>query len=286
MKKDTRWITIPEDTLHTPVSTPAKKSEGLKSMASAPVKNKFFWGVGFVAVILVSSAMLAPDQFNKIVQGNLFDAPGVTPPTLSQTVSALGVLPSGAPASAPAAPEAPAAPPANPNQVVVQPETTPVDVQVTPLVSAVQAPQASVEQDANARLIKELKKQVEDLKAQQQQMAAAPAPADLHAAASTDAATTTAILGQTSPEGYRLNSHRAPASPQVVLQQNLAGGYRAVPLKSSVRRGSSAAVSAYRANLKGVKGTPDSGPADVAGIALIATFLMVLAWKAYKLSRA
>lgn len=283
MKKDTRWITIPEDTLHTPVSTPAKKSEGPKSMASAPVKNKFFWGVGFVAVVLVSSAMLAPDQFNTIIQGNLFDAPGVIPPTLTQTVSSLGILPSGAPSATSSTPEFLVTLPANLDQVVVQPETTPVSVQVVPLVSAplpsVPAPDP-IALDANARLIAELKKQVEDLKAQQQQTAAAPAPVDLHAAASTEAATTTTFLGQTSPEGYRLNAHRAPVSPQVVLQQNLAGGYRAVPSSAA-----SVPSSTYRANLSGVRGTPDSGPREVTTIALIMTFLIVIGWKGYKLSR-
>ncbi|MCK5608177.1 hypothetical protein KAR91_40220, partial [Candidatus Pacearchaeota archaeon] len=71
-KKQTNWITIPEETVHTPVSN--KKGE-------PPVKNKLFWGASFVVLIVVTFALLAPSQFNELLRGSLFDAPGAGNPT-------------------------------------------------------------------------------------------------------------------------------------------------------------------------------------------------------------
>ncbi len=106
MKKSTHWVTIPEETLHTPVSNTGKKAE-TRSQAtkSGEVKHKFFWGVGFVVVVIASFGVLAPQQFGRVLQGNLFDAPGVEAPDVGQSIPALGVLPTGN-TPAPATPDA------------------------------------------------------------------------------------------------------------------------------------------------------------------------------------
>ncbi|MFC1734451.1 hypothetical protein ACFL6I_29485, partial [candidate division KSB1 bacterium] len=71
MKKQTNWITIPEETLHTPVSG-AGQSQNL----SRPVKNKWAWGIGFVVLVFAAFAALAPSQFSELLKGSLFDTTG------------------------------------------------------------------------------------------------------------------------------------------------------------------------------------------------------------------
>lgn len=74
MKKSTHWITIPEEKIH----TPASEKKGGKKDGKQDVKNKFLWGLGFVVIIVVAFALLAPDQFNSLLKGSLFDTSGVT----------------------------------------------------------------------------------------------------------------------------------------------------------------------------------------------------------------
>ncbi len=70
--KKTNWITIPDEKNHTPASGKAK------SQGAVPVKNKLFWGVGFIVLIFAAFALLAPSQFSQLLQGNLFDTSGVS----------------------------------------------------------------------------------------------------------------------------------------------------------------------------------------------------------------
>lgn len=77
-KKTAHWITIPDEKLHTPVA-----DAGENQKVSKPVKNKWFWGIAFVVVIVVTFALLAPNQFNELLRGSLFDAPGVGSPVAS-----------------------------------------------------------------------------------------------------------------------------------------------------------------------------------------------------------
>ena len=74
MKKQTNWITIPDDTIHTPVS---EKKEAKKS-GEKPVKNKIFWGISFAILVVASFALLAPTQFGELLKGSLFDTSGVS----------------------------------------------------------------------------------------------------------------------------------------------------------------------------------------------------------------
>ncbi len=298
MKSSTTWITIPEETFHTPVSTQEPRPKTDKKSASE-VKHKFFWGVGFAVVLVVSFAMLAPQQFNTVIQGNLFDAPGVEAPEITQVVQPLGVLSTQSQTLGVQTPALSGAEVAN-EEIVVQPETSPVSIQVAPLAlenpEPVEIPAAAPSPvlDANQRLLQELRQQVGDLRNEQPisvpfVLPSVPGlalpnltlPLDLRAAAP-EAAATTAIFGETSPTGYRLNTHRVTVSPQTVLQQNLSGGqYVTQPQTSQIRVNSPL----YQANLSRAQATPDTGPHDVMLVAFILTFIGLLGWKAVKLGR-
>jgi hypothetical protein len=159
MKKQTHWITIPEEKLHTPASSETKK--GAQKTGEKPVTNKIFWGAGFVVLVFVSFALLAPSQFSALLKGSLFDTAGVTeknmqvslipektktplPPVKDTTTPTATPAPA-APATTPAATPAdatataaatattPAAAPATDNNVVVKPEDQPVDISVKPI---------------------------------------------------------------------------------------------------------------------------------------------------------
>lgn len=172
-KKSAQWITIPEASLHTPVSGVAKAPPS-KAGKTELVKNKLFWGIGFVVVVVAAFAVLAPTQFSKLLQGNvLFDSPGVSGTDTTALINPLNLLPQqggatkpsdatvtppasqGSSATPPAdqgtsasdsgtsqdslkpsAPEAPSAP-ANPPQAepVVKPQDQPINVAVEPIVT-------------------------------------------------------------------------------------------------------------------------------------------------------
>lgn len=289
MKSSTQWVTIPEERIHTPVSNPVKRSDAKPQTRALAVRHKFFWSVGFVAVILVSFAMLSPQQFGSIIQGNLFDAPGVEAPDLTQALRPINVLPVTPEVTDAAQKEqTPAVSVTESN--VVQPETTAVDVQIAPLSTGQPAETDNTlqaELDANKRLIEELKKQVDALQGGQPQVFMPPViipflPTDLRSSAP-ETAEITANLGQTASGGpYQMNTHKVTLDPRMVLEQNRAAGRYVIRPQTSLYAPSTLA---YQADLSRVKGTPDSGPKEVMTVALIMTFVIVLGWKAYKLSR-
>lgn len=85
MKKTTNWITIPEEKIHTPASDEGGGKTSKKS--SAPkVKNKLFWGAGFVVLIIASFALLAPAQFGQLLKGSLFDTSGLSPEEMKVSI--------------------------------------------------------------------------------------------------------------------------------------------------------------------------------------------------------
>jgi cytoskeletal protein RodZ len=92
-KKSTQWITIPENTLHTPVSGAAKPAEKAKPGSSDLVRNKFFWGIGFVVLLVAAFAVLAPAQFSGLLKGSLFDTTGVPPSQTSGVINPVNLLP-------------------------------------------------------------------------------------------------------------------------------------------------------------------------------------------------
>lgn len=128
------WVTVPEETLHTPVS---KESAKPKKQTEEPVRHKFFWGVSFVVVIVAVTALLAPQQFANILQGNLFETSDLSAPVIDQGIEPLEILPAKT-VEEKATETATAAPtPKTPeSQPVVEPETEAVSIQVEPVVTA------------------------------------------------------------------------------------------------------------------------------------------------------
>ncbi len=146
-KKSAQWVTIPEATLHTPVSEGAQAPKP-KAKGSSPdfVKNKLFWGAGFVVVLVAAFAVMAPTQFGKLLQGNvLFDTSGVSGGDTAGFISPLNLLPQAAEPKKESekTPDTVVAPavdetlkPAAPEEVaepVVKPQDKPMDVTVVPL---------------------------------------------------------------------------------------------------------------------------------------------------------
>lgn len=84
MKKNTHWITVPEETIHTPVSG---KGEPKSKKESKTVKNKLFWGAGFIIMVVIAFAALAPSQFSALLRGSLFDDSGLLPPEAGETMT-------------------------------------------------------------------------------------------------------------------------------------------------------------------------------------------------------
>jgi hypothetical protein len=301
--KSTHWVTIPEETVHTPASNPSKKTGKMSKT------GKFFWGAGFVIVVVVAVALMAPQQMANILQGNLFEQSGITP---------LAVIPSEEPAVDETATE-PTTPtaevPAQPEDVtVVQPETEAVTVQVEPAVTeepvaettvteqpteatptevaaeTIEVPGAIKEElDANRKLLEELSNQVTEFKEKDQEktkiiedLAGMVTEGTMKPAAETlpPAVTTTTALGQV-PTGYRANTHTVTISPYETLQKNTA--YMEAKQKGAYA--STTAQQDYSAQLARAQGTPDSGPREILLVALALAFAAMLGWKISKLAR-
>ncbi len=68
-QKETVWITIPDEAtpaLEATVNTPYEGSTN-------KVTNKAFWGVGFVALVIFSSVLFAPQEIVGLMKAQLFD---------------------------------------------------------------------------------------------------------------------------------------------------------------------------------------------------------------------
>lgn len=74
-KKETVWITIPDEATSVATNTPVLDalSKEVKKEPSDKVKNRAFWGGGFVVLVAFVSLLLAPQEFASLMQGNLFD---------------------------------------------------------------------------------------------------------------------------------------------------------------------------------------------------------------------
>ena len=318
--KTTHWVTIPEEAIHTPASKPSPKTG---KMTPA---GKFFWGAGFVIVIVITAALVAPKQMANLLQGNLFEQSGITP---------LNVVPTENPAAETTTTEQPAAeqPAETPTQpadvTVVQPETEAVTVQVEPVATEQPAPAETTttgtttpavvteqpvaettevaagttevpgaikdELDANRKLLEELSKQVTEFKEKDAEKT--KIIEDL----------TGIVQDQTTGE----NLHPAPTEtlPPAVTTTTALGqvptGYKVnahtvkiTPYQAlqqntaQMETGQAGAYAGsvtqqeYNAQLARAQGTPESGPKEILLITMALTFAAMLGWKISKLARA
>jgi len=291
-KKSTHWVTIPEEVIHTPASKPARKRGGMSG------KSKLFWGAGFVVVVIVTVALLAPQQMANILQGNLFEQSGFQP---------LEVIPEGEPAEE--AVEEPAEETVTgPEDVtVVEAETEAVSIQIEPVTveepaeqpaepvteePAEEAGTIQEELDANRQLLEQLSQQIAEFKEKDEEKTEIiedlagivqdqingtvrpSAPTTLPPAV----ATTTAI-GQV-PMGYRINTHTVQITPHQVLQQNTA------QLQAQQIALADITAADYSAQLAQADGIPDTGPKEALLLTLTLVFIALLGWKIARFARA
>jgi hypothetical protein len=298
-KKSTHWVTIPEETIHTPVSGSPKNDGNMSG------KSKLFWGAGFIVLVIVTVALLAPQQMASILQGNLFEQSGFQP--IEAIPEETGTSAEGTAAEQPVV--TPAEEPES--TTVVKPETEAVTIQVEPIVAEQPAEELAAEKpvaeqpaeetevsagikqelDANRQLLEDLSKQVAEFKEKDQQkteiiedltkIAQEQTTEEVHPSAPetvSPAVTTTAAIGQV-PTGYRVNTHTVTITPQQALQQNTAQ----FQMQQTV---AAVANADYRAQLAQAEGTPDSGPKEALLLALSLAFISLLGWKIGKFARA
>jgi hypothetical protein len=291
-KKSTHWVTIPEETIHTPASKSSKK-EGKMSG-----KSKLFWGAGFVVVVIVTFALLAPQQMANILQGNLFEQSGIQPleviPVEDDTDVQVEVEPEPETAE-------------SEDDIAVEAETEAVSIQIEPVTveepveelaeEAVEEPDeeepaGSIQEelDANRQLLEELSKQIAEFKEKDEEKTAIiedltgmvqdQAEGEIRPSASEivpSAVSTTTVIGQ---PGYKVNTHTVAVTPHQVLQQNTA------QLQAQQYVAADLTAQDYNAQLAAAQGTPDSGPKEVLLFSLVLSFLALLGWKIGKLARA
>lgn len=296
-KKTSHWVTIPEETVHTPVSKKKKKSAD-----SMPAKNKIFWGAGFVVLVIFTFALLAPTQMATILQGNLFDQGLTVVPegafedpqssTVQEEVTEEDIVKE-------VAEEVEVEPEID---LAVEPVTEAVSIQIDPVATEEKTDEEVVEAeaevvteepeeelDANQKLLEELSQQVADLKEKDEEktkiiedLATMVEEEELHSSAEvTPAVTATTTIGSTTT-GYKVNTHTVTMTPHEALAINTAQYQSA---QATVAAGGVTAAD-YSAQLSSADGTPESGPKEAMLLALTLTFIALLGWKMRKISRA
>jgi len=130
MKKQTHWITIPDEKLHTPVSGEGEATEGKEKTGEKPVRYKFIWGIGFAVLLVAVFALLAPSQFSALLRGSLFDTAGVTEEELK--INLIPEKKTETITETPATPEEEVAPAAE-ETIVTKPQEEAVAISVTPV---------------------------------------------------------------------------------------------------------------------------------------------------------
>ena len=126
--KETVWITIPDE--GTPVldacTAELRSANTTKRVSADKVKNRAFWGSGFVVLVAFVGLLLAPQQVADLLQGNLFDGGFQVVPDYEeqQTGALFGEDEAEGDAETEAAPV---------DESVVVPESDAVSIQVEPI---------------------------------------------------------------------------------------------------------------------------------------------------------
>ncbi len=75
--KEPIWITIPEESSSLSADETAKPKSKKRNIEK--VENKFFWGIGLIALLVFTAILLAPQQFAGVLKAQLFDSYQVVP---------------------------------------------------------------------------------------------------------------------------------------------------------------------------------------------------------------
>ncbi|MCK5140211.1 MAG: hypothetical protein KAQ85_10250, partial [Thermodesulfovibrionia bacterium] len=295
--KSTHWVTIPEETIHTPASGNSKDSGN-----GIVTKNKIFWGTGFVALLIFTATLLAPRQVISILRGDILEDQGFKSleliPDFDEQENAFideepeEVVEEVIEESSPL------------DDVVVSAETDSVSISIEPVTSLSgvepveevdepvtdDKPETIKEElDANRQLLEELSAQIAEMKEKddektqiiedlseialeqmEKQALHTSAPVVPTYVPSYPSVATTTSLGQL-PSGYRLNTHIVTITPQQVLLQNIA--QMQAPTDTAYAAVQPEAQQLYQAQLSGAQGTPESGPKEALLFALTLSFL-------------
>jgi hypothetical protein len=279
------WVTIPEEKIHTPASSVPVAKAAQAPSDDAPVGHKLFWGIGFVVMIVVATALLAPKETLNLLQGNLFetttDTGTVATTTPDAGIQPLTLLPAQTGGQAttdttPATPETVVQ-----NDVAVVPQTDATTIQVEPI------------SNENSALLEQLNQQVEAIK--NNTVLEPVRPSAPEAPVVTPVVTTPEVITVDTPvvapivtppvpvptpvpapvqTGYKPNTHTVTVTPAQMLAKNEA--------TVQAKQGSaiSAGAPAPTTDLSGVGATPDSGPREVLMMCLALTFLSMFGYKA------
>ncbi len=172
--KETVWITIPDEATHA-------LEASVNVISYDKVKNRGYWGVGFVVLMAFVALLLAPQQIVGLMQAQLFDGTfQVVPDYDEQASGTLFGEGDGEDDDGEIAEE-------SVNQNVVEAESEAVSIQIEPVTDAVTETDNSADGaeavteaeaivvydsiglDANAKLLQSLSKQLEDFKDKESQ---------------------------------------------------------------------------------------------------------------------
>ncbi len=288
MKKETNWITIPEEALHTPAASSGKPKKN-----SAPVTNKLFWGAGFIIVVIAVFAMIAPTQFNSLLRGSLFDTTGLPEDEVGKPMGLTNLVPSESEEEAEIDSESSSeGDEVSQPEPVVQPEEDAVTISVEPISGPedVEVKPVAEEETPGDELIQELKEQIEQLQAQREQqdkdlqdLAKIVQSQSVYPSAPTSITSTTAIGQPSAQSGFRQNPYTVTITPEEMLRQNMARGGQYAQQPPAYTQ-PIAYQQTYQESIPQTDRTPDTGPSEVMIIAFLLTFVSLIGWKLIRLS--
>lgn len=311
-KHKTNWITISDNSPKS--NNPQKVSK--KSEETSSVKNKLFWGAGFISVIIFTLVLVAPNQLASILKGDLFDGTGLNIIPMEETAQQENTQDADSNEGESSSNTLPA------DESTVEAQTDAVAIQIEPLtiededdsenvddeqllseddevlsditsqlsdlndedISNSKNDALKAELDENKKLLETLAKEVAEFKDKESEYK--KELDSIHASAEElPAVTTTATLGLNIPKsGYRVNTHTVQVTPHQALQQNTFVYNNAVTQRTVA---TTPVVSKnYQAQLLNANSTPESGPRETLFISFLLTFISMLGWKLRKIIKA
>ena len=311
-KQKTNWITISDKSPKSDnIQKVSKKSEETSS-----VKNKLFWGAGFISVIIFTLVLVAPNQLASILKGDLFDGTGLN--IIPMEEAAQQEITQQVDSDS----EESSSDTSVTDHSTVEAQTDAVAIQIEPLsiedeldsentddelkltedeevlsditsqlsdlndedVSNSENDVLKAELDENKKLLETLAKEVAEFKDKESEYK--KELDSMHATAEAlPAITTTATLGSnTAKSGYRVNTHTVQVAPHQALQQNTFVYNNAVTQRTIAT--APVASKNYQAQLLNATSTPESGPRETLFISFLLTFISMLGWKFRKILKA
>jgi len=143
-KQKTNWVTVADGSSSAVVPKAKQSSKNTNaSNDQAPVKNKLFWGAGFVSVIVFALVLVAPQELASILKGDLFDGTGLNVIPVEETVKNENVQDS------PEVEDESTVDSLPDNQPVVEAQTDAVSIQIEPISTEKDTEDSAQDSDAD-----------------------------------------------------------------------------------------------------------------------------------------